>query len=150
MGAFFAQDQPGPVGPVAHVDRRGGFGDPGAVADAAARFDRRIPAVALVEGFRRVANPGVDGVAEGEPHPDRPAGVGEGVGGTGGIATHQNLWPTPIVGGGSVGRRQRLQRPLQHLDVAAVLEPALPGRSSPANASPPAISERSKNASSEW
>ena len=40
------------------VDQRGGLGDPGAVADAAAGLDRRIPAVVGVEEFHRVAHPG--------------------------------------------------------------------------------------------
>ena len=33
---------------------------------------------------------------------------------------------------------------------AAVFDPALPGRSNPANASPPAMSGRSKNANNGW
>jgi len=100
--AFLAQDQPGPGRPTARVDEIGGFGDPGAVADAAAGIDRRIPAVGGVQDFDRVADPGVDGVAEGETHPGGAAGVGEGVGGTSGIAAHQNFLSTPISSG--VGR----------------------------------------------
>jgi hypothetical protein len=49
MRAFLAQDQPGPGKPAAHLDQAGGFGDPDAVTEAAARFDRRIPAVGGVQ-----------------------------------------------------------------------------------------------------
>jgi hypothetical protein len=84
---------------------------------AAAGIDRRIPAVGGVQHFHRVADPGVDGVAQGEPHPGLAARVGEGVGGTSGIGAHQNLLPAGIVRVRPVWGWQRFQRPPQHGDV---------------------------------
>ena len=149
VGAFLAQDQPGPGGPAAHLDQPGGFGDPGAVTDAAAGIDRRIPAVIGVEDFHRVADSGVDGVAEGEPTPaSRHAAA--------------NVWVAPAEsertriccapGSSGFGRYAAGSDSSACSSTvtwsAAVFEPAFPGRSSPASASPPAISGRSKNTSS--
>ena len=102
VGAFLAQDQPGPDRPCAHVDQVGGLSDPGAVAEAAAGVDRRIPALALVEDLGGIADPDIDGVAEGEPHPGGATRLGEGVGGAGGIAAHQDLGSVRIGGVGPV------------------------------------------------
>jgi hypothetical protein len=117
LGAFLAQDQPGPGGPGAHLDQPGGFGDPPAVAEVAVGVDCRIPAVVGVEDFHRVAHPGVDGVAEGESHPGLPARGGERVGPTRRIGAHQNLLRARIVRVRPVSHRQRFQSLLQHGDV---------------------------------
>lgn len=154
MGSFLAQDQPGAGRPAAQVDQSGGLGDPGAVAEPTCGVDRRVPALGEVEGVHGVLHPPIDGVAEGEPHPGSVAGVGEVVSGPGGIAAHQNLRPVGIIATTRVGsprRGQRRQRLLQDDDgVTGGMEPALPVRSSPARPSPPAISGRSRNASSGW
>ncbi len=88
--AFLAQDQLSDR-PCAHVDQVGGLSDPGALADAVIGLDRRIPALALVEDLGGIADPDIDGVAEGEPHPGGATVLGEGVGGASGIAAHQDL-----------------------------------------------------------
>jgi hypothetical protein len=58
VGPFLAQHQPGPGRPAAHVDQRGGFGDPGALAQAAAGIDGRIPAVADVPSWAKLVHTG--------------------------------------------------------------------------------------------
>ena len=54
MRPFLAQDQPGPGRPAAHVHQSGGLSDPGALTDAAAGINRRIPTVGGVEDLHRV------------------------------------------------------------------------------------------------
>ena len=149
-GAFFAQDQPGPGRPAAHLDQSGGLGDPGAVADAAVGLDGRIPAVVAVEDLDGVAHAGVDGVAEGESHPGVTAGGGERVGGAGGIRSHQICCPAGSSGFGRYAAGNCFSACSNTVRwSAAVLLPALARLSSPDNASPPAISGRSRNASSQ-
>ncbi len=82
--------------------------------------DRRIPAIGDVEGVHRVLDARIDGVAEGKPHPRCAAGVGEVVGGPGGIAAHQHLRSVGIVVAARVGSPwcgQRRQRLVQDDDV---------------------------------
>src|ERR1700694_3511271 len=65
-------------------------------------------------GTLRAANPTTKPLTHiqvGESHPGGAARVGERVGRASGIAAHQNLWSTLIVGGGSIGRRQDRKRP---------------------------------------
>ena len=52
--AFFTQDQPGSGRPGGQVDQVGGLGDPGPVTDTAVGVDRRVPAIAEVEGVHGV------------------------------------------------------------------------------------------------
>ena len=142
-----------PVRPGGQVDQVGGLGDPGAVADAAVGVDRRIPALAEVEGVHGVLHPPIDGVAEGEPHPGGAAGGGEVVGGPGGVAAHQHPQACrdrrDARGRAATRARQRRQRLLQDGDVVsggvgagvagrAAARPALPRRRSPGDPETPA------------
>ena len=83
MGAFLAQDQPGPFRPCRQVHQIGGFGDPRAVADPAVGVYGRIPHRSGGEHLGGVADAGVDRGTEGEPNTGFAAGSGEGVGGAG-------------------------------------------------------------------
>ncbi len=122
MGPLLAQDQPGPGRPRRQVDQVGGLGDPSAVADTTVGVDRRIPALTDVEGVHGVLHPPIHGVAEGEPHPRGAAGVGEVVGGPGGVAAHQHrrlIGVVAMIGVGPPSRRQAGECLRQDTDVVS-------------------------------
>ena len=101
-----------PAGQVARLTRSVASATHAPVADAAVGVDRRVPAVAEVEGVHGVLHPRIDGVAEGEPHPGGAAGLGETVGGPGGVTAHQHLSAHPDPAGRAANPAAALPAPV--------------------------------------
>ncbi len=155
--SFLPQDHPAAGGPGRQVEQSGGLGDPGAVPDRAVGVDRRVPHVdtvragrpgGVVEQVQRVPDRLPDGEPEREPDPLLSTELRETKGGTGGIGPDQHRGAVRVARSWPESLGDRGQRFGEHLDViAGGVEPAFPGRSLPAIASPAAISGRSANTS---
>jgi hypothetical protein len=127
--ALATHDYAGARGPRGEVEMVGELGHPGALALLAVLADRRPP-----RGLREAGDRLADALGEIEAHQQADASgaqlVGELVGGGGAVgADHDlSLLDNPA--------RELLELQLDDLDVvAAVLAPALPGRSTPASLS---------------
>ena len=142
MGVLPPHDDPGALGPARQVEQAGELGQVGTLPVLAVGFGGRLPCL-LWDDRDRDPHVLAHGEAEAEPDASLPAGASKSMRRPCRVSPGQQARPA---WGPGRARAGRLSRAMSRTAMwsAAVFEPALPGRSSPARASPEDTSGRSK------